>query len=198
MVAARLGWSVLDSQIVDAVANATRIKPSVVSVYDERVTSWLHRLNRDALRSAAAAAGALCRDEDFFDSDCMAKITREVIEQAYYIGECVIVGRGAQCILEDCPNVFRVFIYAPLDQRLRSVCLRRSEQVDEDLLSRVDSDRARYIHQYFGRRWQDLDLYDLMISSKHGDETTTATILRGLEFTPTRFVAAEMTNNLKE
>jgi cytidylate kinase len=180
LVAARLGWRLLDSKILDAVAQATRINPSVIQTHDERVTSWFHRLNRDALRSAALMAFLPCRDEEFFDADCMVSFTRKVIEEAHSDGGCVVVGRGAQCILDGCADVFRVFVYAPVAQRLHSVRLRTKEDIKEEQLNEVDAERARYIHAYFGRHWQDLDLYDLMISSKHGDEITASTILRAM------------------
>ena len=40
-------------------------------------------------------------------------LTRRIIEEAAEIGDCVIVGRGSQCILQQREDTFHVFIYAP-------------------------------------------------------------------------------------
>lgn len=126
-------------------------------------------------------AGSPCKDQDFFDADCMAAFTRRLIEQAHVAGNCVIVGRGSQCILNGYSDVFRVFVYAPVEQRLDSVRLRINANIDEKGLNEVDAQRARYIRAYFGYQWQDLNLYELMISSKLGDEITASTILRAMD-----------------
>jgi len=181
LIAARLGWRLLDSEIIHEVARATQMESSKIQNLDERVAGWLHRLNRDALRCAALMNGTPCTNEDFLDADTVAAVTRRVIEQAATDGNCVIVGRGAQCILDRRSDIFRVFVYAPLEQRLHSVRLRCGKQITERQLADVDAERVRYIRTYFGRQRQDLELYDLLVSSKLGDETTAATILQAME-----------------
>jgi hypothetical protein len=176
----------VDGQIIDAVAKATDIERSVIERDDERVTDWLHRVNREGLRGLAMMNGALCRDQDFFDADCMATFATEIITEAYLSGNCVIVGRGAECILHGRPDVFKVFVYAAQEQRLLTVQLRTQRACDENELRDVDKQRAAYIRAHFGRYWQDPNLYDLMISSEHGDEITASTILHLMEYEPTR------------
>ena len=179
LIASRLGWRLLDSEIINEVARVTQVDSSKIQSLDERVAGWLHRLNRDALRSAALMNDTPCTNDDFLDADTVAAVTRRVIEQAATAGNCVIVGRGAQCLLHH-SDVFRVFVYAPLAQRLQSVRLRSGKQITEKQLAHVDAERVRYIRTYFGRQRQDLDLYDLLISSKLGDEITAATILQAM------------------
>lgn len=181
LLAARLGWSLLDEHLVDAVANETGIERAVIERNDECVTDWLHRVNRETLRSLATMTGVPCREEDFFDADCMAKLITEMITNVYVADNCVIVGRGAECILQDRPDVFKVFIYAPEQQRLRTVQLRTNGALDEAELREVDQQRAAYIRTHFRRHWQDPDLYDLMLSSIHGDQITASTILHAMQ-----------------
>ena len=85
----------------------------MVRHYDEHVDSWLRRINQQAMRSAALAAGLELGENDVFDAEEMVKISRKIIEEAYTEGSCVIVGRGSQCILQHKPDVFHVFVYAP-------------------------------------------------------------------------------------
>jgi len=102
------------------------------------------------------------------------KVTRKIVEQAYAEGDCVIVGRGAQCILQHKPDVYHVFVYAPLRERIVRLRTRLEPGANvEQRIRTVDAERAKYMQEYFGKSWCNHHLYDLMISS-HGDETRTA------------------------
>ena len=47
----------------------------------------------------------------------------------------------------------------------------------EQRMRAVDDERARYLHQYFGKAWNDPHLYDLMISSREDEDWTAGAIL---------------------
>jgi cytidylate kinase len=86
----------------------------------------------------------------------------------------VIVGRGAQCVLQHKADVFHVFVYAPLKERLVRLRDRLEKGADiEQRLRTVDGERAKYLQQYFGKNWCNMHLYDLMICS-HADEDAAA------------------------
>ena len=113
-IAKRLGWKLLDGALIDEIACAAHVDAGVVSRFDEHVDGWLQRMNRQAMRGAAMAAGVALEQEKCFDEDVMTNLTRQIIDRAYAAGSCVIVGRGAQCILQSRADVFHVFVYAPL------------------------------------------------------------------------------------
>ena len=105
------------------------------------------------------------------------KISRKIVEEAYTEGNCVIVGRGAQCVLQHKPDVYHVFVYAPLKERLLRLRARLEKGANiEQRIRTVDAERAKYLQQYFGKSWCNLHLYDLMISS-HEDEDSTARVI---------------------
>jgi cytidylate kinase len=177
IVADQLGWKLLDSALIDAIACAGHVNPKVVSNYDEHVESWLRRMNRQAMRGAAMAAGVIPEDENCFDPDVMTEMTRRIIEQAHVDGDCVIVGRGAQCILQRKPDVFHVFVYAPLCDRVNRLRGQLGPGVNiEARIREVDEERAHYLRQRFGKVWNNPHLYDLMVLS-HEDEDPTARIV---------------------
>lgn len=180
IIAERLGWKLLDGQIIDAVAGAMRTNRATIRTHDERVASWFHRINRDALKCAALMGGTPCDDEDFLDADSVAKFTCKVIEDAAEDGNCVIVGRGAQGILKNRADVFRVFVSAPFEQRLKSVRTRTGKPISEKQLNEVDAERVHYLKHYFGCKRDDPKLYDLMISSEEGDEKTATAIMHAM------------------
>ena len=45
-IAGWLGWKLLDGEIITAIARRAHVDSHVVSTYDERVHSWLRRINR--------------------------------------------------------------------------------------------------------------------------------------------------------
>ena len=177
-IAGKLGWKLLDRDIIDAIAYAAHVDSNVVRHYDEHVDSWLRRLNQQAMRSAALAAGLELGDDSVFDAEQMVKITRKVVEQAHIDGNCVIVGRGAQCILQHKPDVFHAFVYAPVRDRFQRLRNRLEKDANiEQRIRTVDSERAKYLQEFFGKSWCNIHLYDLMISSRTDEEWTARAIL---------------------
>ena len=81
-IAARLGWKLLDGALIDEIACAAKVDAGVVSRFDEHVEGWLARLNRQAMRGAAMAAGIALEEEKCFDPDTMADLSQHIIEQA--------------------------------------------------------------------------------------------------------------------
>jgi cytidylate kinase len=176
-VADWMGWKLLDSALIDAIACAAHVEPREVSHYDEHVESWLRRLNRQAMRATALAAGFALDSSNCFDPDVMTELTRQIVEQAHATGECVIVGRGAQCILQRKTDTFHVFVYAPFRDRLLRLRARLGPGIKvESRMRAIDEERAQYLQQRFAKRWNDPHLYDLMIAS-HEDETPAARLI---------------------
>lgn len=177
-IAEWLGWKLLDRDIIDAIAYAAHVDSKVVRHYDEHVDSWLRRINQQAMRSAALAAGLELGEHSVFDAEEMVKISRKIIEEAYSQGNCVIVGRGSQCILQHKPDVYHVFVYAPYLDRLARLRGRLDKGVHaEQRIRIVDEERAKYLQQYYGKCWNNPHLYDLMISSRTDEEWSARAIL---------------------
>ncbi|WP_162601272.1 AAA family ATPase [Occallatibacter savannae] len=172
-IATRLGWKLLDGALIEEIAGEAKVDPGIVSRFDEHVEGWLARVNRQAMRGAAMAAGVALKEEKCFDPDAMADLARKIIEHAYEIGDCVIVGRGAQCILQAKADVFHAFVYAPRRIRIHRLRTRLEPGANfEQRLQKVDDERALYLKQRFGKDWKNPHLYDLMISSGNDEEMT--------------------------
>jgi cytidylate kinase len=111
----------------------------------------------------------------------MAALAQNIIEEAHRQGDCVIVGRGAQCVLRDRKDVFHVFIYAPWAERVARVRQRLPGKKEiEELIRSTDRQRADYIRTYFGCNWMDPHLYHLMICSELGKALVESTIIKVL------------------
>lgn len=176
-IAKRLGWKLLDGALINEIACEAKVDAGVVSRFDEHVDGWLSRMNRQAMRGAAMAAGVMLEQEKCFDENTMASLTRQIIEHAYLAGNCVIVGRGAQCILQSKPDAFHVFVYAPLRVRIHRLRTRLEPGAHiEQRIREVDAERAHYLKLRFGKEWNNPHLYDLLISSGDDEERTAQVI----------------------
>lgn len=176
-IAKRLGWKLLDDALIEEIACTAHLDAKVVSRFDEHVEGWLRRINRQAMRGAAMAAGVALEQEKCFDEDTMFDLTRKIIEHAYKDGNIVIVGRGAQFILQAKPDVFHVFVYAPLRVRIQRLRTRLEAGANiEERIRLVDGARAHYLKLRFGMEWNNPHLYELMISSGEDEEQTARVI----------------------
>jgi cytidylate kinase len=171
-----LGWNLVDNSLIEAIAREGNVDPEVARRYDECTDSWFHQL-RKALWHGGHE-GVASSTEAGFDADAMAVLARRVIEEAASQGSCVIVGRGSQCVLQDRPDAFHVFVYAPRQERLERLVREQGPDVDaEELMDTWDRRRQAYIRRYFGQEWTNPHLYDLMLCSSMGEAAATAAIL---------------------
>lgn len=94
----------------------------------------------------------------------------KVIKAAAARESCVIVGRCADYILREEPHVLKVFVNAPLDQRIKRA--REEYGVTEPNLEsyviRQDKARASYYNYFATGRWGQSREYDLCINSRIG------------------------------
>jgi cytidylate kinase len=103
------------------------------------------------------------------DRDSLQQFTARVIQKAARAGNCVIVGRGSQCVLRENPQVLHVLIYAPLAEKLDRMKHRHPRERDlPGLLRRMDAERLRYADEYFSCNSADRGLYHLCLNSTLG------------------------------
>ena len=79
-------------------------------------------------------------------------------------GSCIILGRCADYVLDDMPNVFSIFVSA--DDKYREK--RGREVYDGKTLKELDIEdgkRARYYSYYTGQQWGEPSNYDLVVNT---------------------------------
>lgn len=102
----------------------------------------------------------------------------KVIKEAAARESCVIVGRCADYILREEPHVLKVFVNAPIDQRIR----RAREEYGvtelnlESYVIRQDKARASYYNYFATGRWGQSREYDLCVNSRIGINTAVKVI----------------------
>ena len=179
-LAKQLGWKLWDGELTEEIARVAKVTREAACRCDERVDPLLSRLFRVYARGSyeRTLPGT---ETQHFDADTMVKLLQKVIEEAASKGRCVIVGRGAPYILRNRPDAFHVFIYAPVEEKVRRLkSIGQSEKEARQLVQEVDHERATFIRHYFGKEWPCRSLYNLMINSQFGDEHVVETILQNV------------------
>jgi cytidylate kinase len=177
LISERLRWKLIDDPLVAEVARSAHASAEAVRTHEECVDPWFHRIMRALWRGGFE--GAVARPEsEAWDADSIAKLWGRVIAEAAEIGCCVIVGRGAQCLLQNRTDAFHVYLYAPMREKVQR--LRDREKAGADLAAAArerDARRSEYIRYHFDQDWRNPHLYNLMLCSSIGMERAAETIL---------------------
>lgn len=184
-LADRLDWKLIDSCIIEDVARQAGVAPTLVKRCDERVDPWFYRFGK------AIWFGSLERlpgDPDVFDSERMVEFVRSYLVDQAAKGHCVVVGRGAACMLSKVPGAFHVFVYASMARKIRWVeehFPEHAKDAEREIFA-TDRRRAEYIRRFHQREWDDRRLYHLMMNSCMGiDAMIEATIAAAALSVPT-------------
>jgi cytidylate kinase len=151
-VADRLGWTIVDHEFVDRVAERVGLPPDEVAQREERVASLIERLaNTLAVSSPELflAAGDLT-PETTRSSDDIVRMTEAVIQEAAELGNVVLVGRGAQAYLAHSEDTQRLSL---------------EEKEAERTVDRRDNERRDYVRTHYQRDWDDSCNYHLVVNS---------------------------------
>lgn len=181
MVADRLHWRLLDREIIDEVVRMAGVEKDIVERCDERLDPIFHKLLK-SLWQGGFERSTTEISKDPFDSAEMTRCARVVIQRAADQGNCVVVGRAGQCLLGDRTDTLHVFLWAPRAYRIRRITDRLPRETDpEGLMDKMDRARSAFLRREFNANWCDHKLYDLVIDSSLGDETTASIIVSAIE-----------------
>ena len=99
-------------------------------------------------------------------------------------GPCVIVGRCADTVLREFPNVVNVYIYASEAKRIENTA--RKKRVNSKMaalfIRQIDHSRSAY-HSFFSHHaWGDMSAYDLCVCTDKLTPEETATVIKSYLF----------------
>jgi cytidylate kinase len=136
---------------------------------------WREVINDAALRAGVPEVALATIDElDFLGlrpsvaaRTAYHDAVRVIIRELAAHGNVVIVGRAGQVILRGMNGVLHVRLYAPLPLRVDRIAERHeiSVPIAQAQVEASDKARTRYLKRYYHARWDDPNLYDLMINT---------------------------------
>jgi cytidylate kinase len=180
LIARDLGWKSIEKELINEISRKGQVTASEAAAFDERVDPWIHRMTRSIWGLGVDGISAVA-PVDLFDAERAAELTRQIIEEAYRTGECVIVGRGAQFILKGRKDVYHAFIYASWEDRVRRIKQRIDPGKDAEAFIRsMDAERMDYIRMHFKQNRLDPHLYDIMMNPKDQPEKAAQIILSAM------------------
>jgi len=185
----RLGWKLWDQLLTDEVARLAHCRRSAVEEREERTDPLFYRL----IKSFAIGSyeGANIAPVYSLDANSILKISEHVVLQAAAVGNCVIVGRGSQHFLSNRSDTLRFFLYASREDKVRRLMSEGRSQADaEELVGRIDNERADFIKTYFHADWPNRAVYHAMLNTGLGDEAVVEAILNLLGQTQSSLRAA--------
>lgn len=177
-LAQRLQWKFVDQCLLDEIAQRAGIDRSLVKRCDERLDPWFYRFGKSFWHGSLDRLPAQPASQ-IFDSERMVDFVREYLRNIADSGNCVVVGRGAACILSTLPGAFHVFVYASRKRKIEWFEKNFPERanVAEEELAATDKRRAAYVRRFHDQDWTDRRLYQLMMNSCMGfDAMVGATI----------------------
>ena len=177
MVAKELDIPCYNREILRMASEESGINEKLFAQVDEKLKgSALLRISKSVYEGELLPPDS----DDFTSTRNLFNYQAKIIKKLAETESCVIVGRCADYILRNYPNVMSVFVHAPHEFCLRQAMLRNSmtEKEMEKFIAKTDKYRGDYYRYYTGWEWTDARYYDLCLdSSKLGFEKCKEEIL---------------------
>lgn len=163
LLAKELNIPFYDKDIIRMVAEKSGLSEGFIERSDENLpNTFLHNLKYSAYSSYDSIA--------FYETPVTDKVflaQSTIIKELASEGNCVIVGRCADYILRDLPELVTVFIRAALEDKVeRAVKYYNLSSVKTpERIRRIDKNRTNYYKYYTNRQWGSFDYFDLAINT---------------------------------
>ena len=171
LVAAKLGYRVIDEQIVTRAAENQNV--SIDDLADvERRKSLLTRILREAVVGSVAMGPPegfvmIYGSEPSPDGSSLRELIRKSISETADEGDVVIVSHAASYALADRDNVLRVLVTASPETRARRLMV--AQDLDEKRAMKAinanDGARADYLKRFYGVAEELPTHYDLVVNT---------------------------------
>lgn len=165
MLAEELGVHYYDRELLRLASDDSGINEELFGRADEKVKqSLLFRIARKEYKGELIPPDK----DDFISNDNLFNYQAKVIKKIAEEESCVIVGRCADFILKDNPNVIKLFVHASLEDcvaRLTDMFSMPPKELEKKVIT-TDKRRAEYYKYHTGRNWEDAKNYDLCLNTQ--------------------------------
>lgn len=161
----RLGIPCFERQLITMASRISGIDESLFVATDEKLRgSYLV----NALKKVPYTYRVEPTEREFVSDANLFHIVANVIREVAKVQSCVIIGKCADYVLRDYPNVVSVYIEAPRKDCLASVMEKMlvSESEAVRMIRKTDRYRAQYYKHYTGGgSWTNPINYDMTLNS---------------------------------
>lgn len=144
----RLSFQHIEKSQISGILLKHGFSASDVDKYDEKKPSLLQNLS--------------------VQKNIYAHLIRAAVYELAARENVIIVGRGAQLILKDIPGTLHVRVIAPETTRVERLVNQRGydEKKARWIIQQSDRDSSGYIRTYFDAKWDESDLYDMILNTR--------------------------------
>lgn len=151
-----LGIKLYDKNLIELIAERHNIDPDVLEATDERISNPFF----DPYISYGIDTASR--------SSRLFALQSNIIREAANEDSAIFVGRCANDVLWEYPDVIRIFIYAPKLDRIQRIMVKEGIAEDlaaEKIIRRMDKARRSYYQFYTDKKWGSSEGMDLLINS---------------------------------
>lgn len=159
-LASRLNVPFYDRELLtEAAARSDLTKEMIESLDEQPTSSFLYSLTSGVYGFNSEATLPL-GNRAFL---AMSETIRDIASR----GSCVIVGRCAEYILAENPDLLRIFVRGEKDARIQRICehLKVTPKEAAAMMAKTDKKRASYHDFYSDEKWGASTSYDVVINS---------------------------------
>lgn len=163
LLAKKLNYHFFDSKLVDLAAEKGNLSYESANAADEKsLNPWLYTSTYSNVQYNTGHS----------DPERLYKLQSEIIREKAEKENCIFVGRCADAVLEDIPDIklLSLYICAPLDWRIKRLMRTEgfgSEKETIAAMRKKDRQRKNYYNYYTGREYTDPSNYDLCLNSAY-------------------------------
>ena len=165
MLAEDLGIKAYSREILKIASEESGISETLFNKADEKLkTSSLFGIVKREYKGELLPP----ESEDFVSNQNLFNYQAKIIKDLAEKESCVIIGRCADYVLRDNPNVVSVFVHASPEYCLKQ-SIERGAYTGKDVekfIQKTDKYRGEFYHYYTGRVWNDARNYDLCLNSE--------------------------------
>lgn len=152
LVAEKLGLKLYDKEFIQRLSEKTGLSSEYIEKEEQK---------RTALDNLDTPYAGVSNTDSLFIEE--SNLIKELAQKE----SCVIVGRCADFILKDTKNVFNVFIYSSMENKIKRATefYGLSNKEAEKEIKRINKLRSNHYKYYTGNNWGEASNYDLCINS---------------------------------
>lgn len=176
LVASASNLLYVDHEIIEGVASRLGVNSQLVEQQDEHTSGTLGHV-MDAVASSSPFNVNYSNLRTLFNSTdrstqkmrelAYLRLTQKFIVETAAQGNAVIIGRGAQFLLQGFPRTLHIYIFAPMETRIKNVMdsyqIGRKEA--EQLIEQRDDAHDSYLRHHYGSDGRQPELYHLLINT---------------------------------
>ena len=155
MVADRLGYTLVDEEVVELIAKEANISPEWVDSV-ARETGSEKFVKRMLFKLGPFRKGYVDRaietDSEYFDGNLYISLLHKILPRIASQDNVIIIGRGGQYILADYPNAYHFLLVADAEYRIKFMMDHyHLDRKQAQVVVNKQSKRRLHLYRYFAR-----------------------------------------------